>query len=50
MWMSLSLAKIQAWVTYRDTVRELQDLGDNELSDLGISRSAIKDVTRRATQ
>ena len=50
MWMSLILAKVQAWITYRDTVRELQYLGDNELSDLGISRNDIKDVARRATQ
>ena len=50
MWMSLILAKVQAWITYRDTVRELQCLGDKELSDLGISRSDVKAVARRATQ
>jgi uncharacterized protein YjiS (DUF1127 family) len=50
MWMSLILAKVQAWITYRDTVRELQYLGDKELSDLGISRSDVKDVARRVTQ
>lgn len=50
MWMSLILAKVQAWITYRDTVRELQYLSDKELLDLGISRSDIKDVARRVTQ
>jgi uncharacterized protein YjiS (DUF1127 family) len=50
MWMSLILAKIQAWITFRDTVRELECLADRELSGLGISRSDIKDVARRATQ
>ncbi|MBM6584519.1 DUF1127 domain-containing protein, partial [Microvirga sp. BT689] len=50
MWMSLILAKVQAWITYRDTVRELQYVGDKELLDLGISRSDIKDVARRVTQ
>jgi uncharacterized protein YjiS (DUF1127 family) len=48
MLMSLILTKVQAWVTYRDTVRELQCLSDKELSDLGISRSDIKNVARRA--
>jgi uncharacterized protein YjiS (DUF1127 family) len=50
MWMLLILAKVQAWITYRDTVRELQYLADKELADLGISRSDIKDVARRAAQ
>ncbi len=50
MWMSLILAKVQAWITYCDTVRELQYLADKELADLGISRSDIKDVARRAAQ
>jgi uncharacterized protein YjiS (DUF1127 family) len=49
MWMSLILAKVQAWITYRDTVRELQYLADKELADLGISRSDIKDVARRTS-
>jgi uncharacterized protein YjiS (DUF1127 family) len=50
MLMSLIMPKVQAWITYRDTVRELQCLDDEELSDLGISRSDIKDVARRAAQ
>jgi uncharacterized protein YjiS (DUF1127 family) len=48
MLMSLIIAKVQAWITYRDTVRELHCLNDQELSDLGIARSDIKDVARRA--
>jgi uncharacterized protein YjiS (DUF1127 family) len=48
MLMSLIISKVQAWITYRDTVRELQCLNDKELSDLGIARSDIKDVAHRA--
>ena len=50
MLMSLIISKVQAWITYRDTVRELQCLNDKELSDLGIARSDIKEVARQAAQ
>lgn len=50
MLISLIFTKIRAWTTYRDTLRELQCLSDKELSDLGISRSDIKDIARRTIQ
>jgi uncharacterized protein YjiS (DUF1127 family) len=33
---------------YQATVRELDDLSDRELSDLGISRSSIRDIARQS--
>jgi uncharacterized protein YjiS (DUF1127 family) len=36
------------WRRYRDTVNELGRLSNRELSDLGISRSEIHSVARRA--
>ncbi|SDG64828.1 DUF1127 domain-containing protein [Pelagibacterium luteolum] len=34
------------WSAYQQTVRELNALGNRELSDLGISRSDIQRVAR----
>jgi len=48
MLMSLVLTKIQAWLAYRATVRELESLTERELSDLGIGRKDIRDVARQA--
>ena len=36
------------WRRFRDTVKELSSLSNRELSDLGISRSEIEAVARRA--
>lgn len=33
---------------YQATVRELSDLSDRELADLGISRSSIRDIARQS--
>jgi uncharacterized protein YjiS (DUF1127 family) len=50
MLMSFVLTKVQAWLTYRETVRELEYLSDKELSELGISRSDIKEIARQAAK
>lgn len=34
------------WSTYQQTVRELNALGNRELSDLGISRTDIQRIAR----
>jgi uncharacterized protein YjiS (DUF1127 family) len=39
--------RVRAWARYRLTVRELSDLSDRDLSDLGISRTEIESVARR---
>lgn len=33
---------------YRQTVRELGNLGDRELADVGLNRGSIRDVARQA--
>ena len=38
------------WRMYRETVSELSRMSDRELSDLGISRSDIPFVSRRASR
>ena len=50
MLTSFVLAKIRAWLIFRNTVRELDSLNDKDLSDIGISRSDIKVVAWQATQ
>ena len=40
--------KVSAWRRYRTSVRELQQLSDRELNDLGIIRSDINAVARMA--
>ena len=50
MLMSLVLRKIQSWLTYRETVRELESLSERELSDLGIGRADIRDIARQAAR
>ena len=39
--------KFQAWLRFRESVRELSRLSDRELNDLGIGRSDIEDVVRQ---
>ncbi len=46
MLLSTLLAGINRWLRYRETVRQLSDLTDRELRDLGISRSDISAVAR----
>jgi uncharacterized protein YjiS (DUF1127 family) len=48
MFVSYILAKVQAYLRYRETVRELSLLSNRELDDLGISRSQIQTVARQA--
>ncbi|HTR13449.1 MAG TPA: DUF1127 domain-containing protein [Roseiarcus sp.] len=40
--------KLQAWRRYRDAVRELSQLSDRELADIGIRRGDIEEVAREA--
>lgn len=40
--------KLAAWRRYRDAVRELSQLSDRELSDIGILRGDIEYVVREA--
>jgi uncharacterized protein YjiS (DUF1127 family) len=42
--------KIQDWRRQRAAVRELSQLSDRELHDLGISRADIEYVTRKASR
>ncbi|HEV2606137.1 MAG TPA: DUF1127 domain-containing protein [Microvirga sp.] len=46
MFVSFIVSKVQAYLRYRETVRELQQLSDRELEDLGISRFQIESVAR----
>ncbi len=40
--------KLAAWRRYREAVRELSQMSDHELSDIGISRSDIEHIARDA--
>jgi uncharacterized protein YjiS (DUF1127 family) len=46
MFMSYILSKIRTYLRYRETVRELSQLSDRELDDLGISRFQIDGIAR----
>ena len=46
MFVSFIVSKVQAYLRYRETVREPQQLSDRELEDLGISRFQIESVAR----
>jgi uncharacterized protein YjiS (DUF1127 family) len=48
MFVTYILSKIRAYARYRETVRELSQLNDRELDDLGISRFQIASVARQA--
>jgi uncharacterized protein YjiS (DUF1127 family) len=39
--------KVKAWRRYREAVRQLSQLSDHELSDIGIGRGDIEAVARR---
>ncbi|MGV6874901.1 DUF1127 domain-containing protein [Pseudochelatococcus sp. B33] len=47
MIVSYVLSKIRAWLRYRETVRELSQLSDRELSDVGLSRWQIPYVAKK---
>ena len=40
--------KLSAWRRYRDAVRELSQMSDRELNDIGIRRGDIEFVVRRS--
>jgi uncharacterized protein YjiS (DUF1127 family) len=40
--------KITAWRRYRGAVRELSQLNDRELSDIGIQRGDIETIVRQS--
>ena len=40
--------KLAAWRRYRDAVRELSQLSDRELEDIGIRRGDIEYVVRQS--
>ena len=40
--------KLNAWRRYRESVRELSQLSDRELNDIGIRRGEIEDIVRRS--
>jgi len=40
--------KLASWRRYRDAVRELSQLSDRELNDIGIRRGDIEYVVRRS--
>jgi uncharacterized protein YjiS (DUF1127 family) len=40
--------KLAAWRKYRDAVRELSQLSDHELDDIGIPRGDIEYIVRRS--
>lgn len=40
--------KLSAWRRYREAVRELSQLSDRELTDIGIRRGDIEFVVRRS--
>ena len=46
MFVTYILSQIRASLRYRETVRELSQLGDRELNDLGIVRYDIHTVAR----
>ena len=42
--------KLAAWRRYRDAVRELSQLSERELSDIGIRRGDIESIARQSLQ
>ena len=43
-------ARLNAWRRYRASVRELSQLSDRELSDLGLNRYDIDGIARRSAE
>jgi uncharacterized protein YjiS (DUF1127 family) len=48
MFVTYLLSKLRAYKIYRDTARELAQLSDRELADLGIARFDIARLARQA--
>jgi len=46
MFVTYILSKVRSYMRYRDTVRELSQLSDRELDDLGIARFEIASIAR----
>ncbi len=46
MFVTYILSKVRSYMRYRETIRELSQLTDRELEDLGISRYQIENVAR----
>ncbi len=42
--------KLAAWRRYRDAVRELSQLSDHELGDIGLHRGEIESVARKTAR
>jgi uncharacterized protein YjiS (DUF1127 family) len=42
------IQKIEAWRRYREVTRELSQMSDHELADIGISRCEISNIARGA--
>ncbi len=49
MVISVILSKIRSFFKYREMVRELSNLNDAALKDIGISRSEIMHISRNAS-
>ena len=46
-WLKTTSAKLKAYKAERDTVKELSQLTDYELHDIGISRGEIRNLARQ---
>ncbi|QRM33750.1 DUF1127 domain-containing protein [Microvirga sp. VF16] len=48
MFVAFITSKIRAFLRYRQVIRELMQLSDRELDDLGISRNDIDAIARQS--
>jgi len=48
MFISLVLSNISRWFRYRETVRQLSNLTDAQLSDIGLTRDDIATIAWQA--
>ncbi len=46
MFVSHIIARVRAYLRYRDSVRALSSLSERELSDIGLTRGDIDSVAR----